>query len=1002
MTRWYSRFRTFFYLLGGLIILWLPVFIVFQACHEVEGIHHESARRNSREWVEDLRGLLHNQELGTFLLEERMERVAQLLSEHLSQYQTSPQALHDLFQRTLSRLNQEGIPIHFHGLMIQGAGGLGVGGFQWAGEARSSLSASSTLFMQHFLSYLCHEKAALEISDAEKQNLINQSVSILGTLNTITMFEESFLGKMIPGVIDGKAVYIYWRPILRTDQKARRLCMSHMTNHSVENRKNPGKIPQAIYRQLVLGGFAVIIPRAKEITKNPAIFVSGFDDRDVTFRFAAQHGSQTYQTPRFPRELLSGDPAAYMQAHSRYFLASSSLKLQTPYDVLIAAPLQPLDRKTAQRHDLVKLASCLFALAGTLIWGAGLFLDVGLTGSLGRQLWWGFTLAALTPIALCFLMTELFLEERLESGLKQARFELARELSFKEDQYLFHRARVINAMENVGGDTTLLQMLASYQNAPSVTLKGHINTRLMAHFDRLRQHAWKLRISLRTILISGLQGTRFVADLREEREKGQFSQLVGVLAERIIQDLNPRAASRSNTSSAVAVKDEIKADFAFKNLLLMFGPDGFFSFLYGHNRPAHLKIGTGDWNLLQLLIPAGRAPEFLFTFVHLAKYSDFRAIIRTLPGTDPRAEVFAFMRDTIGAFPFPEYGETYLFVRTVARHCMASGKRISRVCDMDGERYIVEANKIKSSPQFMLIGCRSEGPIRQEVEAMRGKMYAGLLGALGLALLLGLVSGLDLLDPLGLLQRGLLAIRKGRFGHRLPVTRADELGDMNQTFNEMARGLEEAELMEKMVSSSARKAVRQKSTGNEQNASVRQQITILYLGIPGFDHQLRTIPPRDLFEKLSRQAGIWQETIAAHAGDIDKNLGDKLLVVFSHADGPRMAAERALATVIDLFALEKNGTLPFPNSAGINSGQIIAGFLGTGSKCDYTVIGDPVNLAARAQSLAEHLPGPKLVISAETAGFLPASIQLSPLEVCQVKGKLQKVQLYTLTSLSQS
>lgn len=139
----------------------------------------------------------------------------------------------------------------------------------------------------------------------------------------------------------------------------------------------------------------------------------------------------------------------------------------------------------------------------------------------------------------------------------------------------------------------------------------------------------------------------------------------------------------------------------------------------------------------------------------------------------------------------------------------------------------------------------------------------------------------------------------------------------------------------------------------------RRNVSILFIDLSGFSSLTRNWLPealRDLADEiLTVVAGIVED----YDGHVDAFQGDGLIALFgaphSHHDDPLRAV---LAAVRGLKAIESIGRskgLELKGRAGINTGVVIAGAIGSGRVREYTVMGSAVNLAARLEAAA--LPG---------------------------------------------
>jgi adenylate cyclase len=113
-----------------------------------------------------------------------------------------------------------------------------------------------------------------------------------------------------------------------------------------------------------------------------------------------------------------------------------------------------------------------------------------------------------------------------------------------------------------------------------------------------------------------------------------------------------------------------------------------------------------------------------------------------------------------------------------------------------------------------------------------------------------------------------------------------------------------------------------------------------------------------------------------------------------HADH---AVESALAIVaaLDPFNRERAaaGRPPLEIGIGINSGEMVAGIIGSKHISSYTVIGDAVNLGSRLESLNKQY-STRIIISEATKGRLKKRYDMRPLGQVTVKGRSQPVSIY--------
>ncbi|HSX83328.1 MAG TPA: adenylate/guanylate cyclase domain-containing protein, partial [Candidatus Saccharimonadia bacterium] len=182
------------------------------------------------------------------------------------------------------------------------------------------------------------------------------------------------------------------------------------------------------------------------------------------------------------------------------------------------------------------------------------------------------------------------------------------------------------------------------------------------------------------------------------------------------------------------------------------------------------------------------------------------------------------------------------------------------------------------------------------------------------------------------------------------------------------------------------------------------QGTILLADIIGFTAMSEKMPPARVVAKLNRYFTIMQKVIYDHGGNVDKFNGDGLMAFWGV---PRAGAHDASDAVLTAIRMQQKlwpfnlqlcaeGQQPVHMGIGLNSGEFIAGNIGSEDKIEFTLIGDTVNLTARI----EHLAGRYQVLVSEATWLsmkdLVCAVRLPPL---MVKGKSHPVILYSIRAM---
>ena len=248
----------------------------------------------------------------------------------------------------------------------------------------------------------------------------------------------------------------------------------------------------------------------------------------------------------------------------------------------------------------------------------------------------------------------------------------------------------------------------------------------------------------------------------------------------------------------------------------------------------------------------------------------------------------------------------------------------------------------------------------------------------------------DLLLPVKRLMEGAKSVEKGDYSFRTEFCRGDELGALCDSFDKMLKGLEEKQLMNRMVSKTALSV----ASGYSETTSKKENIVLLYIAVPQFDIIMNSTSPDKLFELLKKQIATISEIIINAGGDIDKIMGEKLLIAFHINNKNLKEVSINAARIAHLIAT--NDKLCFNVGVGVNCGQVISGYLGVGEKRDFTIIGDPVNVAARIESLAEKLDNNRCLISETLYEQISEQTDAKLYGEVELKGKSQPMKVYRL------
>lgn len=188
-----------------------------------------------------------------------------------------------------------------------------------------------------------------------------------------------------------------------------------------------------------------------------------------------------------------------------------------------------------------------------------------------------------------------------------------------------------------------------------------------------------------------------------------------------------------------------------------------------------------------------------------------------------------------------------------------------------------------------------------------------------------------------------------------------------------------------------------------------KRMTFMFSDIRGFtpiSEQYKT-DPQGLTKLINRFLTPMTNTILDHEGTIDKYMGDCIMAFWNapleienhetKAIKCAIAMDKALKGLND--ELTRDGLLPIHIGIGVNSGDCVVGNMGSDTRFDYSVLGDPVNLASRLEGQSKGY-GVTLIIGEESYKGASKEIKLHlvELDLIAVKGKVDPVRIYTYVS----
>lgn len=285
------------------------------------------------------------------------------------------------------------------------------------------------------------------------------------------------------------------------------------------------------------------------------------------------------------------------------------------------------------------------------------------------------------------------------------------------------------------------------------------------------------------------------------------------------------------------------------------------------------------------------------------------------------------------------------------------------------------------------------------LEASADTLFTPILLMAAAALVIGLAGtvlvAMSIADPLRQLRWALGEVQRGNYNAHMQIYDASELGLLQAGFNDMVRDLSERQRLRDLFGRYVGEDVARRALerGTELGGQERD-VAVLFVDLVGSTQLASTRRPAEVVNLLNEFFRVVVDTVNRHGGFVNKFQGDAALAIFGapieHPDGAgaALAASRELHDEL----VQVLGETEF--GIGVSAGRAIAGHIGAQARFEYTVIGDPVNEAARLTELAKLEEGHVLASAIAVSGALDAEALCWDVgETVELRGRTAPTQL---------
>jgi adenylate cyclase len=235
-------------------------------------------------------------------------------------------------------------------------------------------------------------------------------------------------------------------------------------------------------------------------------------------------------------------------------------------------------------------------------------------------------------------------------------------------------------------------------------------------------------------------------------------------------------------------------------------------------------------------------------------------------------------------------------------------------------------------------------------------------------------------------------VEQGDLEVHVPVDDLGELGQLAEGVNDMVAGLREREALRE---SFARQVgpTELMSLAHSEHRGERRHVTVLLVDLQGYTRFSEHRSPEDVVAMLNRFFRVVVAVVNREGGWVNKFEGDAALCIFGAPHDTPDHARRALraAAVIPVELSRETDVLAA--GVGVATGDVLAGFVGTAERHEYTVIGDVVNLAARLCEMAKDSDRGVLVsgVTVQEAGVLDDWRRVGSV---RIRGRSERAEVY--------
>jgi adenylate cyclase len=322
---------------------------------------------------------------------------------------------------------------------------------------------------------------------------------------------------------------------------------------------------------------------------------------------------------------------------------------------------------------------------------------------------------------------------------------------------------------------------------------------------------------------------------------------------------------------------------------------------------------------------------------------------------------------------------------------------------LDGVSYLGSFQKVTFSDVGVIVYVEEDKAFAAVYSIQRRNLLITAL-VLNFAILIVYFFAKTITRPVKRLMNASIQVKEGQYDLDIKATARDEIGNLTESFVEMAQGLAERERMKEAFGKFVNKEIAERAMRGELKlGGERRDVAIFFSDIRSFTAISESLEPEEVVEFLNEYMTRMVDCVSRTNGVVDKFIGDAIMAIWgtpvSYGNDIENAINGSLMMRTALLDFNKGRGGPkkpiIQIGCGLNIGPVIAGQIGSQERMEYTVIGDAVNLASRVESLNKPF-GTDILITEEAYERVKDIYITQLMQKIKVKGKAAPQSVYAV------